>query len=40
MIVYMRPGGIVQYTWEDVEYLVQYCGADLEEFIAIEVKDG
>jgi hypothetical protein len=40
MIVYMRPGGIVQYTWEDVEYLVQYCGADLEEFIAIEVEDG
>lgn len=31
MIVYMRPGSIVQYTWEDVEYLIQYCGADLEE---------
>jgi hypothetical protein len=39
MIVYMRPNGIAQFTWEDIEYLIQYCGADLEEFIAIEVEE-
>jgi len=39
VIVYMRLGGAVQYTWADIEYLVQYCGADLEEFISIEVED-
>ena len=39
MMVFMRLGGAVQYTWEDLEYLIQYCGADLEEFIAIEVED-
>lgn len=39
MIVYMRPEGCVQYTWEDIEYLIQFCGADLEEFIMVEVKD-
>lgn len=39
MIVYMRPGSIVQYTWEDIEYLIKYCNADLEEFIMVEVKD-
>jgi hypothetical protein len=35
----MRPGGVVQYTWEDVEYLIMYCGADIEDFITIEVED-
>lgn len=39
MIVYMRPGGVVQYTWEDLEFLIQFEGADLDEFIAVEVED-
>lgn len=35
----MRPGSTIQYSWEDIEYLIQYCNADLEEFIIVEVDD-
>jgi|WetSurMetagenome_2_1015567.scaffolds.fasta_scaffold33788_4 hypothetical protein len=36
MIVYKRQEGVATFTWEDVCWLVQFAGADLEEFIVIE----
>lgn len=35
----MRPGSTIQYTWKYIEYLIKYCGADLEEFLTIEVEN-
>jgi len=34
-VAFMRSGGVVKYTWEDIEYLIKYCGAGVEEFIIV-----
>jgi hypothetical protein len=34
-ILYMRKGGIVAYTWDDICYLVDSGQVNLEDFIVI-----